>query len=320
MKRCSIPVVLITLVAIAVAGVLLGSRPSAGQSADGWRQLSLSEFVRVVTDLTSGQEPLAETLWDEIRSQSVERLLQAVSADTPADYANLVSLFLWARPVLSADQVTTVVAGLEPPANQLRGWTFEKLRSTHTRMTSAQMPDATVHALALTWLAGRDVRTLDDPEQLGWLLGQVQAAVRTASAPHDVSVEWNGTLQAPTDGQYVLSIAPLDLDLADGAEFRRQATRVWVADRQVLDSSAAGRPHRAEAVRLAAAHKTPLRVQIAYASSDPIVFADRPLLAVLYWEAPGLDRRVVPASALATADGQTAGLVVQYTLSRPSGQ
>ncbi len=59
---------------------LVGSsaRQAAGQTPDAWRQLSLPDFVREIEQLTSAAEPVSDALWTEIRSQSAERLLQAV--------------------------------------------------------------------------------------------------------------------------------------------------------------------------------------------------------------------------------------------------
>jgi hypothetical protein len=319
-KRSGVSAVVLVVVTFVTGWMLVASRSSSGQSPDDWRQLSLADFVRVMTELTSGEEPLSDALWTEIRGQAAERLLPVVAAGTAADYGDLVSLFLWARPVLTADQVTTVLAGLQPPANQLAGWTWDKLRAVHARLTDAELPPATAQRLVLAWLEGRDVRTLVDAEPLGWLLGQVQASLQTAAAPGELSVRWTGTLQAPADGQYVLSISPLNLDFQQGGAFRRQTTSIWVAEQQVLDSAVAGGTFRTPPVRLLAAQRTPLRVQFTYACSDPAVFADRPAVAVLFWEGPGMDQRVVPGAALSTGDGQPAGLLGEYTLRGAAGE
>ena len=73
--------------------------------------MSLPDFVREITQLTSAAESLSDALWTEIRSQSAERLLQVLTAGTAADYGDLVSLYLWARPQLTPEQVTTVAGG-----------------------------------------------------------------------------------------------------------------------------------------------------------------------------------------------------------------
>lgn len=318
MQRCGIPVVLVTLVALAAAGVLLGSRSSSGQTADGWRQLSLPDFVGEIERLTAGTAPLSDALWTEIRSQSAERLLQAVAAGAAADYGQLVSLYLWARPTLTPAQVTTVLASLTPQTNAVSGWSLDKLQSVHARMTSAALPDATVHGLALAWLEGRDVRTLADPPQIGWLLGEVEAAEQSDTAPRAITVRWTGTLRAPADGQYVLSLSPVQLNYEQGQTYRRQTVAIWVGGQQVLDSAAAGGTSRAAAVRLTGATPVPLRVELTYTCSHPAVLAERPVVALLLWEGPGLAQRVVPAAALATGDGQP-GLVGEYTVRGPAG-
>ena len=82
MKRCGMPAVWLVCVVLGAVWVLVGNQQSAGQSPDEWRQLSLPDFVREITQLTSTAEPLSDALWTEIRSQSAERLLQAVAAGT----------------------------------------------------------------------------------------------------------------------------------------------------------------------------------------------------------------------------------------------
>ena len=54
MKRCGMPAVLLVCVAVGAVWVLSGNRQLAGQLPDEWRQLSLPDFVREITQLTSG--------------------------------------------------------------------------------------------------------------------------------------------------------------------------------------------------------------------------------------------------------------------------
>jgi hypothetical protein len=60
--------------------------PSAvGQQPNGRRQLPLVEFVQTILSLTDGNEGVAESLWQEIRVPSTERLLQVIAQYAAAD-------------------------------------------------------------------------------------------------------------------------------------------------------------------------------------------------------------------------------------------
>ena len=318
MKR--FPWVVLGVGVVCAALVWMGHAQVVGQSPDAWRQLSLAEFVREIEQLTTAAEPVSDELWTEIRAQSAERLLGAVAGGVSAEYSDLVSLYLWARPHLTPEQNATVLAGLTPQANQVSSWTFNKLRSVHARMSSAEIPASSLHNLAIAWLAGRDVRTLEDADHMGWLLGEIQSSQQADSAPREISVRWTGTIQVPADGEYTLSISPLNLDFQRGRGFRRQTMSIWVAGQQVLDSTGGGWTYRARQVTLSAAQKMPLRVDFSYTCSSPSVFADRPAVAVLWWEGAGLSQRLVPTTALATPDGRQEGLQGEYTLRSQGGE
>ena len=314
MKRGGFLAVLLVWGTVGAVLLLSQHETASAQSPDSWRQLSLADFVREITQLTSGSEPLADELWAEIRSQAAERLLQAVAAGTPADYGDLVSLYLWGRPQLSPEQTTTALAGLVPQATQVSAWTIEKLLAVHARMNEAGLPVDALHTLVLAWLEQRDVRTLANVDQLGWLFAQVQLAHRQDTGRQAFTVRWTGTLQPPVDGACTLSICPLRLNFRSGQTFREESTKIFVAEQPVLDSARDGGTFRADPVTLTAGQRVPLRVELSFACSSAGVIGDLPAVALLYWEAPGLARQLVPSAALATPDGRQPGLQGDYAL------
>ncbi len=301
---------------------LVGSsaRQAAGQTPDAWRQLSLPDFVREIEQLTSAAEPVSDALWTEIRSQSAERLLQAVQGGGQADYGDLVNLYLWARPNLTPEQATTVLAGLSPQTNQASGWTFEKMRGVHAKMNQALLPKDTIHALSLAWLENRDVQTLVNVDNLNWLFQQIQIIDREETAAREFTVRWTGSVQAPASGQYTFSICPFDLNFKHVSMFRTQKMSLWIADNQILDSSQNGWTYKATPVTLAADQPTPIRIEFSYACSSRAVFEDRPAVAMLLWERPGMTKRSVPTTALSTPDGSENGLLGEYVLTAAGGE
>ena len=156
MTRLRFRWVVLPVILLGASLLLLQHRSTRGQASDSWRQLSLSEFVQEMERITTAPEEPSEEVWAAIRAQSAERLLQAISTGTAADYGHLVSLYLWARAVLSPEEVQTAQAALVPTTNQVGSWSVEQLRSVQQRMTQAQLPVATVQALSVSWLEGRD--------------------------------------------------------------------------------------------------------------------------------------------------------------------
>ena len=100
--------------------LVLSNRCAHGQESDAWRPLSLGDFVREIERLTTAPEPLSDEVWGAIRSQSAERLMAAVQAGMAENYGELVSLYLWAQPVLSLEELATEGRAHKPvgPRNQ----------------------------------------------------------------------------------------------------------------------------------------------------------------------------------------------------------
>jgi hypothetical protein len=292
----------------------LSVRSAAGQQPDGWRQMPLAEFVQTIRSLTDGNEGVAESLWQEIRAQSTERLLQVVAQKTAADYGDLVNLYLWARPNLSPEQTASALAALQPTSAQTGTWSFEKLQDVESRMGQAGIEVDALYGLTVNWLSARDVRTIESVDQLGWLFSQVQHVDRKEIGEQRFSVQWSGLVLAPTNGAYTFSISPLDLNYNHGGTFRDQKVVVWLGDKQILDSAANGYTVQAEPVTLTAGTSVPLRVELTYACTSQGVIDDRPAIAQLFWEGPGLKKQLVPSTALRTPDGSQNGLQGVYQL------
>ena len=77
-------------------------------------------------------EPVSDEVWADIRSQSAERLVGAVANNTPAQYEDLVSLYLWGKPNLSDAQLEAVLG--RPHTEIQSGECMDALRSLKTCM------------------------------------------------------------------------------------------------------------------------------------------------------------------------------------------
>ncbi len=227
-----------------------------------------------------------------------------------------MSLYLWARPNLTPEQAATVLAGLSPQANQVSSWTYEKMLSVQARMNQAGMPIDSNHALTLAWLENRDVRTLENVDELGWLFAQVQLMDRTETGAQEFTVRWSGSIQAPASGQYTLSVCPFDLNFRSGNTFRQQTTKIWIANEQVLDSTQDGWTFQSRPVSLSAGQSTAIRIEFSFTCWPAGVMDARPAVAMLYWEGPGMNKQLVPTAALVPPSGnqEEHGLQGEYLL------
>jgi hypothetical protein len=209
---------------------------------------------------------------------------------------------------------------MTPEANQVSGWSLEKLQRVHQRMLTAQLPATSVDALTLNWLQGRDVRTIENVEQLTWLLEQVQRAARRDGGPLELAADWSGSVQPPVDGEYTFSVCPVNLNFEANRHFCRQTIRVRLGGEQVVHCTADSWNWQSEPVTLSADQKTPLRIELSYSCSEAPLFASHPAVAILRWQGPGMERQLVPASALWTVDGGENGLEASYVLKLAEGQ
>ena len=107
---------------------------------------------------------------------------------------------------------------------------------------------------------------------------------------------------------------PVGANFRSGQTFRDQTTKIFVADRPVLDSAENGWTYAARPVTLAAGRRMPLRIEFSFACSSSGVVDAFPAVAPLYWEAPGMARQLVPSTALVTPDGSQPGLQGVYVV------
>ena len=286
---------------------------AAGQQPDGWRQLPLAEFVKTIRTLTDGNEGVAETLWQEIRTQSTDRLLQVVAQKTVADYGDLVNLYLWRARISRPNRRLPRWPRCNPPPRRPVPGRLKNCRTSSPAWAGRHRSRRTLRLDGE--LARRtDVRTLENVDQLGWLFSQVQHVDRKEIGEQRFSVQWTGLVLAPANGEYTFSISPLDLNYNHGGTFRDQKVVVYLGDKQILESSSNGYTYQAEPVMLTAGTPVPLRVDLTYACTSQGVIDDRPAIAQLFWEGPGLKKQLVPNTALRTPDGSQNGLQGVYQL------
>jgi hypothetical protein len=126
--------------------------------------------------------------------------------------------------------------------------------------------------------------------------------VRTSALPGQYSARWTGTLEASIGGEFTLYTLSND------------GVRLWLDDQLVIENwSEHPTTEDKGNVRLAAGRQHTLKLEYFYTGGQAAM--------KLLWSGPGLTKQIIPASALATPEGQR-GLRGEYfadtTLSAPS--
>lgn len=342
-------VVMVIVLGLAGAGLWwLISLPALGQAdaealPPGWRDLPLPAFVDQARQTLQAQPAPDADVAAAIRAHAAERL-RTLNEQGPASFDSLLNLYELGQEVLTADERGKVLSQLKPSGDEVRAWDLPRLRGTHERMGQLRMSPASREALLVGWLTVRSINeTLlagmpPDPSararEVAWLGATLdEAGPRTDS----FSVQWSGSIQAPTDGNYTFSTTPINVNAegihhheghapvpdhpghADGPHAHlgtvQQRFTVWIDGQQVLQAEGEEWMQQQQAVSLAAGQKRSLRVELSYHRNDRPFVRIRTPMARLLWEGPGITRQPVPESALfpPQGDGQGLSAVYRYT-------
>jgi len=175
---------------------------------------------------------------------------------------------------------------------------------------------AEVKAAVAQWI---DAKNLDfvETDQLQWLDSEMVGSATDRS--HRMKIQWTGFIEAPRSGKYTFSICPVNVHAFSNSIVThenwsvRSSTTVWIDGQQVLHSTADEWKPEGDAVSLQADTKRAIRVELLYEHTRGDVCPGRPPVAILYWEGPGLEREIVPTSALfVTENGTDHGLRGEY--------
>ena len=294
-----------------MALVAYGQTPSATAVAD-WSALSVSDFCTQATAALA-QTDVTDQVAGQIHAQATARLLNDATFATTS-YENLLQLYQWGKSGLTAAQRSATVSRLAPPSDEVAGWNYWDVVSNFDQMRKAQLPADTCGAVVVAWLKAQqelDGVSLSDPDRLGYLSWMLDSLGTRAT---DFSVSWTGSVKAPYDGTYTFSICPIDVR-------RDGTTDVWVKEKmavsvggqQVLNAGTGDWTPDGTPVRLKAGQSTALQVNFSYSTTAPDIPQSFPAIARLSWQGPGVNKQLVPASALWSADGTQPGLSAQYS-------
>jgi hypothetical protein len=183
--------------------------------------------------------------------------------------------------------------------------------------------------LVAAWVHAQGVDHLTI-EQAEWCLQQVLPKKVDRKA---FSATWIGVLTPRRSATYVFSTTPINVNKAIGNDAVRETMSVTLAGNQVLNTNP-DQPGAADAkkserkqlsassiatawewkgqpIPLQAGRAVPIRVDVTYACrrANP---TDAPS-AMLFWEAPGMDRRSIAGEMLTLPNGSAGGLQAAYS-------
>jgi hypothetical protein len=321
---------------------VMGQAGSDGLPA-GWRELPLQQFIDQARKVMEAQPPPAAELAAAIRRHSAERL-RTLSQQSPAAFDSLLLLYDLGRSELRAEERTTVLAQLKPPATEIRAWDLARLHKAHDRMGQLQMSSASRESLLVGWLENRPIdETLlaglaNDASvrtgEVSWLCLALDALGPQAPS---FSVRWTGFIAAPATGQYTFSTSPINVN-AEGPRDPKTGLRtghtpcsgghsrpvgqrlaVWIDGQQVLKAEGKAWTQEAQPTMLEASQKRSLRVEFSHVAIHPFYGRVRPAIARLLWEGPGITQRPVPESSLFPPQGEGNGVLAEYSAAVDGG-
>ena len=237
-------------------------------------------------------------------SDQAETLL-AAQGIAAADRAMLAQALV---PHLRNEVRQSILSEMQPDAAQTASLSFADVQGVVRTMRQLQGGRTDTAAIVSDWLSSHD-RSQLTLAQLGWLAAQTTVPAATGDT---VSVQWRGSVTAPSDGEYTFSVSPVNAShLRSDFCYAKQSIAVRVGDSEILNSTSEAWRPVGNPVTLAAGEAVPLEIDFSYASAA----CDRrlyPASVALYWTASGVPLQQVPSSALSPAEGTGPGLSASY--------
>lgn len=279
-----------------------------------WQSMTNAQFVEAVVALFPDRgkwSPEVRTAFNEASDEEVARRLRALQTITQEDYPHLYRMSRWGTNDLTPEEQQQVAQRLLAFAAANEQLSYDQMKATYLAQRTLKGPLNDRIALAKAWFDGRDLAELSFM-QLDW------AEDVLANAPGNVNntmtVTWTGQITPPQTGEYRFSGSPTQIYL-DYPHLRAESKfSVWINNELVYEL-AVGEATQ-QPVQLTAATPATIRVELVHDHSHWRVSGAHPAIAQLYWQGPGIQRQLVPSSALSSPQGGGSGLLGQYTVIR----
>ncbi len=295
-----------------VAGAWAVAQTPQNDLPDDWRGLTTAEFTKKAHGVFENKEPLSPKAMEAVRSYAAQ-LLRDPETASKIPYDQRLALFEFARSKLTATERAEQEAALKAVQvpGDVKEWDLWKMHFTHRRMGLAGVDNEERQSMLVSWLTGRDLKTLDHPWSVGWMAEEVGRAGVTSNS---FKVTWTGQIEAPQDGSYTFLTTPINVNCQLGTHGVTNELRVWVGGKLVLEATHDDWAYRGKPLEMAAGKRLPIRIEFNYWRCPMIYMPHYPAVAKLSWEMPGGASVPVPESALLLPDGSGNGLQAEYVL------
>jgi hypothetical protein len=282
-----------------------------------WASLTAREFmIAVGSSIDTAPDRGTRTRIQRARAREAARRLTETDDVTSADLESLHALVSWGSSSLDEEGHTIVQTKLgqrtDPAAAQM------SINDLYYKYHTLAKTIGGGNILMLDWINGNDLSLVSVPD-LEWLCTTLSQS--RASNNRELWVTWTGSIRAPRNGQYVLSTSPLNVNLESRDAYYHTTTKIMVDGQVVLDTNAGspvGNP-----ITLSADHASELRIEFHHDHGGRSAWKlhfQHPPIAMLYWQGEGLQKQLVPASALSPpqgTEGATEGLLGEYKFRLP---
>jgi hypothetical protein len=200
----------------------------------------------------------------------------------------------------------TTLAQTQPPIEEL----LSEVTALQQVATLESLQQAAVRVA--DWMEHKsreEIQALTDMQLVSLMKG---LTFRELETPGGFLVSWTGSIRAPREGVYTFSVNPIDVNSVDRTASYRQSMVVTIKGQTVIDASPEGWRHVGDPIELAAGEQAPLEVSYRYGVEGTPSYLLKAPSALLYWEGPGISKRIVPADVLRVPDGSKNGLLATY--------
>jgi hypothetical protein len=274
---------------------------------ENWSQLPPGEFAAAAEAWLAGKPSNSDEI-ETVRSHASTVLLGMIDANS-ADYDAMVRLQKAAGSTFSAGSKAAVARYLND-VGDVSGLAYQQLRAKTAAMFLAGSSFGDRAAQVAAWV---DQATQEEFDAI-WIEEWVWIYM-SLSFPHvsdgNISVRWAGQLSPPETGDYKFSISPIDVNATFGSFEIAQDMQVSVNGQPVVVANAENWQSESQVVRLVAGQVVPFEVEVKFLCYRPPIDV---LHAMVYWEGPGMSRRLIPSDRLTVAESGAAGLQAEYSV------
>lgn len=298
---------------LVVVAILLSSSSVTAQQAtlpENWRQLSPTDLMTSVRELyDQGKfETLSKSDQDAVRARGKELFTAIDVASTELAYPTVEGLHWLAFPLLDGDNYVATRNAVLSRQDDWAGKSYLEMRSKFWLMERLGIEEAVCIAEARRWVdAGGTIDQVPTKDLTNEVVLQLFAP-NGKLIKGDFAIRWEGLVNAPETGAYTFSISPINVNSKDPAFPVSVSMRIAIEGQEILNATPANWVERSTPVNLTNGSPAAIRVEM---SADVEQFPPGTFHAQLYWEGPGVAKRIVQMERL--SHPMNSGLLATYT-------